>query len=58
MSNVKITITTREGTIAYLGLRPDGSANWKTLKHNGEGTLPLPKRFQRQAKREQQHDQA
>jgi len=53
MSNVKITITAREGTIAYLGLRPDGSANWKTLKHNGEGTLPLPKRFQRQAKREQ-----
>ena len=54
MSNVKITITTREGTIAYLGQRADGSANWKTLKKNGEGTLPLPKRFQRQAKREQQ----
>ena len=53
MPNIKITITTREGTIAYLGLRPDGSANWKTLKHNGEGTLPLPKRFQRQAKKEQ-----
>lgn len=54
MSNVKITITTRDGTLVYLGQRADGSANWRMLKRDGSGTLPLPKRFQRQAKKEQQ----
>lgn len=46
MSKVTITITTREGTIAYLGR--DGktdAGNWRLLKKSGKGTRPVPRRL-------------
>jgi hypothetical protein len=51
-----ITIETQEGTLVYLGQKSDGTANWRLLKRKGRGTLPVPMRLQRQAKRSQQQE--